>query len=152
MARDKEKYYKLRQYLSATKETVLIMSFFEIEEILGFQLNASAYKYPAIWSSSDSHPLAVAWLNAGYLSEQLSLSRQTSVSRKVGCPSPDSPRIERSRSRSRFPLRTPDTAVNFINDYFNETVKDKHRPRRHCYNAFSQNRNVLDEQTVDYLT
>lgn len=22
---------------------------------------------------------------------------------------------------------------------------------RHCYNAFSQNRNVLDEQTVDYL-
>ena len=49
---------------------------------------------------------------------------------------------------------TPDTAVNLINDYFNETVKDKHgryMSWRHCYNAFSQNRNVLDEQTVDYL-
>ena len=55
MARDKEKYYKLRQYLSDAKETVLIMSFSETEEILGFQLNASAYKYPAIWSNSDSH-------------------------------------------------------------------------------------------------
>ena len=154
MARDKEKYYKLRQYLSDTKETVLIMSFSEIEEILGFQLNASAYKYPAIWSNSDSHPLAVAWLNAGYRSEQLSLSRRTIVFRKVGCPSPDSPRIERSRSRNYLPLMTPDTAVNLINDYFNETVKDKHgryMSWRHCYNAFSQNRNVLDEQTVDYL-
>ena len=154
MARDKEKYYKLRQYLSDTKETVLIMSFSEIEEILGFRLNASAYKYPAIWSNSDSHPLAVAWLNAGYRSEQLSLSRQTIVFRKVGCPSPDSPRIERSRSRNYIPLMTPDTAVSLINDYFNETVKDKHgryMSWRHCYNAFSQNRNVLDEQTVDYL-
>lgn len=91
MVRANEKYYKLRQYLSDAKETVLIMSFSEIEEILGFQLNASAYKYPAIWSNSDSHPLAVAWLNAGYRSEQLSLSRQTIVFRKVGCPSPDSP-------------------------------------------------------------
>ena len=39
-------------------------------------------------------------------------------------------------------------------DRYTETVKDKHgryMSWRHCYNAFSQNRNVLDEQTVDYL-
>lgn len=50
---------------------------------------------------------------------------------------------------------TPDTAVRLITDYFNETVKDEHgryMSWRHCYNVFSQNRNGLDESTVDYLS
>ena len=45
-------------------------------------------------------------------------------------------------------------ATHLIRDYFNETVKDKHgryMSWRHCYKAFSENRNITDEQTVDYL-
>lgn len=45
-------------------------------------------------------------------------------------------------------------AIQLIVDYFNETVKDKHgryMSWRHCYKVFSKNRNVFDEQTVDYL-
>lgn len=154
MARGKDKYFRLRQYLSDTKEPILAMSFSDIEEILGFQLSASAYKYPAIWSNSDSHPLAVAWLNAGYRSEQLSLSRQTIVFRKAGSFLPDTPRTEHRRPQKQIPLITPDTAVGLIRDYYNETVKDPHgryMSWRHCYNAFSQNRNVLDLKTTDFL-
>ncbi len=45
-------------------------------------------------------------------------------------------------------------ATHLIQDYFNETVKDKHgryMSWRHCYKAFSENRDITDEQTVDYL-
>ena len=45
-------------------------------------------------------------------------------------------------------------ATHLIRDYFNKTVKDKHgryMSWRHCYKAFSENRNITDEQTVDYL-
>lgn len=155
MACVKDKYYKLRQYLLDSKETVIAMSFSEIEEILGFQLNASAYKYPAIWSNSNSHSLAVAWLDAGYRSEQLSLLHQTIVFRKNDCSTQDFPRIVRSSSRTNFPLMSPETAIRLINDYFNEMVKDKHgryMSWQHCYNAFSKYRNVVDEQIIDYLS
>lgn len=155
MACVKDKYYKLRQYLLDSKETVIAMSFSEIEEILGFQLNASAYKYPAIWSNSNSHSLAVAWLDAGYRSEQLSLLHQTIVFRKNDCSTQDFPRIVRSSSRTNFPLISPETAIRLINDYFNEMVKDKHgryMSWQHCYNAFSKYRNVVDEQIIDYLS
>ena len=155
MACVKDKYYKLRQYLLDSKETVIAMSFSEIEEILGFQLNASAYKYPAIWSNSNSHSLAVAWLDAGYRSEQLSLLHQTIVFRKNDCSTQDFPRIVRSSSRTNFPLMSPETAIRLINDYFNEMVKDKHGRYiswQHCYNAFSKYRNVVDEQIIDYLS
>lgn len=57
--------------------------------------------------------------------------------------------------RKNTPLMTADIAVRLIRDYFNETVKDPHgryMSWRHCYKAFSENRNSTDEQIVDYLS
>lgn len=45
-------------------------------------------------------------------------------------------------------------AVKLIKDYFYETVIDEHGRYlswRHCYKAFGENRNKMDEPTVDYL-
>lgn len=45
-------------------------------------------------------------------------------------------------------------AIRLIWDYFKETVKDVHgryMSWRHCYKIFSENRNVKDDQTEDYL-
>lgn len=154
MARNKGKYYKLEQYLSNAGEGVVFMSLSQIEDILGFQLNSSSYNYPAIWANSYSHPIATAWLNAGYRSEQLNLSQRTIVFRKADGSSMDKPPAKRVRPRNNVPLMAPDTAVGLIRDYFNETVKDPHgryMSWKHCYNAFSQNRNVSNIQTVDYL-
>ena len=45
-------------------------------------------------------------------------------------------------------------AVQLIKDYFNETVIDEHGRYlswRHCYKAFGENRNKVDDSTIDYL-
>lgn len=49
---------------------------------------------------------------------------------------------------------TAENASQLILDYFNETVKDNHgryMSWTHCYKAFTENKNIMDENTVDYL-
>lgn len=146
------KYYKLENYLIQSEDSVLTLSFSEIEKILGFALPPSAYEHPAPWSNSNSHSIALAWLNAGYNAEQLSLTRQTIVFKRVDT---KPTKIEKHQIRKNVSLMTADTAVKLILDYFNETVKDPHgryMSWRHCYKAFSENRNVTDEHIIDYLS
>lgn len=61
------KYEPLQRHLLACRGQDLVLSFSDIEEIVGFRLPASARKYAAWWSNSDSsHVQAQAWLDAGY--------------------------------------------------------------------------------------
>ena len=53
------------------------MSFKEIERVLGERLPESAYKYPALWSNSESHSIAFGWMDAGYMSQSLNIANQT---------------------------------------------------------------------------
>lgn len=146
-----EKYKKLELYLAQSESSALELTFSKIEEILGFPLTASAYKHPALWSNSESHSFALAWLNAGYLSEQVNLSAQTVVFRKATL----TPHEKAGKKLcSDLPTMTATSAVHLIQDYFNETIKDPHgryKSWEHCYKAFSENRNTVDEQTIDYL-
>lgn len=148
------KYYRLEMYLTRSEESMIKVSFSEIEEILGFTLPPSAYKYPAHWANYLSHPtpIAQAWLNAGYRTEQLNLAGQTVVFKKADAkPS----KTEQYKVRKNVPIMTADVAVQLIRDYFNETVKDPHGRYMswwHCYTAFSENRNATDEYIVDYLS
>lgn len=149
-----KKYNKFETYLVESKESVLKLSFLEIEKILGFKLNASAYKYPAIWSNSDSHSLATAWLNAGYRSEQLNISEQTITFRKEKMGKQQNLSAISCRKVNNKPLMQADDAVQLIREYFNETVNDEHgryMSWRHCYNAFVRYKNSDDEKIVDYL-
>jgi hypothetical protein len=145
------KYNKLEHYLAQSKSAVLKLTFSQMEEILGFPLAESAHKYPAFWSNSESQSFALAWLNAGYLSEQVNLTAQTVVFRKAS----KSPHEKTGKkSHSDLPTMTATTAVHLIQDYFNEIVKDPHgryKSWEHCYKVFSENRNAVDEQTIDYL-
>ena len=64
------------------------------------------------------------------------------------------PKAEYIGAQSQIATISAEYAIQLILDYFNETVKDEHgryMSWRHCYKAFSENRNVFDEQTVDYL-
>ena len=60
------KYQPLNQYLNRIDKGVVRMRFSAIEEILGFRLPASAYKYPAWWANHRSQVGAVAWMSAGW--------------------------------------------------------------------------------------
>lgn len=54
-----------------------------------------------------------------------------------------------------MPIMTANVATQFIEDYFNETDRDTHgryMSWRHCYKAFFENRNAINEQTIDYLS
>ncbi len=59
------KYQKLGEYLQRLTGNQVRLSFTEIEDILGFNLPASAYKHRPWWGNG-GHVQANAWLNAGW--------------------------------------------------------------------------------------
>lgn len=59
-----DKYYKIERYLKSKTENNFYLTFQEIEEILGFKLTPSAYKYNAWWSTT--HPMADIVFECGY--------------------------------------------------------------------------------------
>lgn len=58
------------------------------------------------------------------------------------------------RARCYKEMISEERAVQLILDYYNETKRDAHGRYlswQHCYGAFSENRYVTDEETLDYL-
>jgi hypothetical protein len=61
-----DKYIGLSRYLNECGKKVLIMTFDEIESIIGDKLPSSAHKHNAFWANTKTHSVAFGWLNAGY--------------------------------------------------------------------------------------
>lgn len=151
-----DKYIALTAYLEKSGKDVVKMSFKEIESVLGERLPKSAYKYPAQWSNSESQFLAYGWLDAGYLSQNLSIANQTIefVKRDRRESNSQSKVMKRRVSVEKESSLPIDEAIRCVRTYFNETIKDSHGRYLswcHCYNAFKDNRCNRDEKTVDYL-
>lgn len=70
------KYDPLYEYLSKQTVSRLILSFDEIEHILGDKLPRSAHFYPMWWNNSgtSAHPYCRAWLDANYKTVDVSQS------------------------------------------------------------------------------
>lgn len=153
-----DKYIALTAYLDKSGRDIVKMSFKQIESVLGECLPESAYKYPALWSNSESHSIAFGWMDAGYISQNLSIANQTvefvkrdSIKRD-GNSQPKN--MKKRVSAEKEPTLPVDEAIRCIRTYFNETIKDSHGRYLswcHCYNAFKDNRGSRDEKSVDYL-
>lgn len=153
-----DKYIALTAYLKKSGKDIVKMSFKQIESVLGECLPESAYKYPALWSNSESHSIAFGWMDAGYISQNLSIANQTvefvkrdSIKRDGNSQSIDT---KKGVSVEKEPTLSVDEAIRCIRTYFNETIKDSHGRYLswcHCYNAFKDNRDSRDEKIVDYL-
>lgn len=81
-------------------------------------------------------------------------SEQAMTLRKTSLSNLEHTAAEQYTIQQRTATMSAECASQLILDYFNETVKDEHgryMSWRHCYKAFSDNRNILDEQMVDYL-
>lgn len=160
-----DKFIALTAYLEKCGMDELKMTFSEIEKIIGFRLSDSAYTYPAQWSNSESQSFAFGWLNAGYITRQVNIPQQTvefvkkplqkqqkisDLTRKA-----TEKRIAaNNEATNRAAILPVEEAIRCIRTYYNETVLDLHGRYlswRHCYNAFSANRNSSDESTLDYL-
>lgn len=70
------KYEALSTYLCAAGQGELALSFSDLEEILGFPLPPSAYRYPQWWQNG-GHTQARAWMDAGFAVQHLDLKGRT---------------------------------------------------------------------------
>ena len=59
------KYAPLQQFLQKQTDKQIILTYAEVESILGFKLPKSAYTY-TMWWNPKGHPHCQAWLQAGY--------------------------------------------------------------------------------------
>src|SRR3990170_4697463 len=83
------KYDPLRRYLESQRSEQLVVSFEEIERLVG-PLPRSALGHRARWANSRSHSNAVAWLDAGWeLSHVDVRTRQVRLLRTRRRPTPE---------------------------------------------------------------
>lgn len=61
-----DKYLLLKKFLIQSNQSIIKLSFDDIEAILNFELPPSAYTRNEWWSNSYSHSQAFSWLDAGY--------------------------------------------------------------------------------------
>lgn len=82
------------------------------------------------------------------------VSKQAIMKKKNSLPKSEITEVQQDKAQQKTVTMSAEYATHLILDYFNETIEDRHgryMSWRHCYKAFSENRNILDEQTVDYL-
>jgi len=83
------KYEPLSDFLRKQRTDQIVLTFGEIERIVGFKLPPSAKKYRAWWSNSPSNSVMTeAWLEAGFESEQVDMEGRKLVFRRVHRPQP----------------------------------------------------------------
>jgi len=68
------KYHRLEEYLSNSKKQIEVLTYDEIERILGFKLPPSAYKHRPWWANG-GHNQANSWLNAGWKVASVNLGK-----------------------------------------------------------------------------
>ena len=74
------KYEKLFNLLKTCKNKEIVLTYPEIEALLGFALPPSAYKYQPWWANDNSHSQAKAWLNADWRVVQVNLGKSVKFS------------------------------------------------------------------------
>lgn len=62
-----KKYQKLTEYLINCNQKEVRLTFAEIQKILGFSLDDSAYKYQEFWANCTASTKAYSWMDAGYV-------------------------------------------------------------------------------------
>ena len=77
-----EKYNKLTEYLEKCGKTEICLTLQEIQDILGFSLDESAYKYREFWANCTASTKAFSWMEAGYEITETNLKEQTLTFRK----------------------------------------------------------------------
>lgn len=77
-----KKYRKLSAMLAEADGKPVSMSFKEIEDVLGFELPASAREHRAFWANTESHSIALSWLSVGYKTMVVDLAEERIIFEK----------------------------------------------------------------------
>ena len=78
------KYAPLTGYLSSSGMDYILMTFAEVEEVIGDKLPRSAFEYRPWWSNNPSnHVNADSWLRAGYKTADVDMVERKLAFRKA---------------------------------------------------------------------
>ena len=77
-----EKYQKLAEYLKNCRQKEIRLTLDEIQDILGFHLDESAYKYREFWKNCTASTKAYSWMDAGYEIIDTDLNTKTLLFKK----------------------------------------------------------------------
>ena len=78
------KYAPLTGYLSSSGMDYILMTFAEVEEVIGDNLPRSAFQYRPWWSNNPSnHVNAYSWLRAGYKTADVDMAERKLAFRKA---------------------------------------------------------------------
>ena len=62
-----DRYKPLAEYLYGSWEKKIVLTYSDIERILGFALPQTAHNYPqSYWANTETHSYAFSWLAVGY--------------------------------------------------------------------------------------
>ena len=76
------KYSAFKEYLKRSQKQKEILTYNEIEEILGFELPESAHNYRQWWENGGGHTQANAWLEAGWKVDSVDLGSYVTFIKK----------------------------------------------------------------------
>jgi hypothetical protein len=129
------KYEPLKRYLSEHGGAEVVMSFRDVEAILGFALPRSARRYPAWWSNNvGTHVNAAAWREAGWKTSRIDLGgeRVVFVRDAGGVQDSAAPFIHQRLSAAKAtggivlrPENMSRTAMRMIDDWAEESGLDR---------------------------
>jgi len=74
-----KKYRLLSDYLYNSEHSRISLSFGDLEQILGFELPPSAYKYREFWANTKSHSIALSWLGVGFETVEVDVRKKLIV-------------------------------------------------------------------------
>ena len=98
-------YASLNKYLLECGKGRVIMTFLELEQVLGFNLPKSAYTYNAWWANG-GHSQAYAWLDAGYKVERIDIFTTTVTFCKSGAPTNQKLQVQSKARKTTSTINT----------------------------------------------
>ena len=105
------KYDPLKRYLSALPENGCMLTFSQIEEIIGAPLPPSARQHKSWWGNDSTHVQAQTWMSAGWMADPPQFDEETVLFRR-GYFSPPTPSKKLTDGEhSQVIVRKLDTAV-----------------------------------------
>lgn len=156
------KFQALQDYLLICEKDEVELTFEQIEDVLGFKLSDSAYKYDQYWRNSPTHTITLAWEKAGYEIGKLAVENNKILFVKSNLnyyPLLKENVKMKSTIRKNNNLVSEET-VNYIveegNKYFEELKNDnnaRYLSWEHCYKVFQEYKGEkIDDSAIDYLS
>lgn len=105
------KYDPLGDYLSERRSDTCVLTFFQVEEIIGAALPPSARKDGPWWGNDRTHTQACSWLRAGWKVDQTHLEEKRVRFARIKSGRPSRPGLSGGKTSSQVIVRNLDPEV-----------------------------------------